>query len=242
MTTACIVQARMGSTRLPGKVMRRLAGDTVLAHVLRRCRAIPGVDLVVCATVEGPDGEPVAGEAERAGAVVFRGSEQDVLGRYLGAARAVAAERILRVTSDCPLIDPGLCGRVLALCGPGPEGGPDYASNNMPPSWPHGLDCEAFTRALLERAAETADSAYAREHVTPWMRDAPGIRRAGLTGPGGALPRLRWTLDYPEDLAFFEALFPLLPPPPAIPAWRDTLALLDAHPELGRINAHRSAA
>ena len=239
MTSACIVQARMGSTRLPGKVMRRIGGDTVLAHVLRRCAAIPGIDHVVCATVAGADGDPVAHEAERVGAVVFRGSESDVLARYLGAARAVAAERILRATSDCPLIDPDICGKVLALCGPGKA---EFASNNRPPSWPHGLDCEAFTRALLERTAEAARTDYEREHVSPWMTEAAEIRRADYTGPGGALLEHRWTLDYPEDLAFFEALFARLPAPPAIPGMGEVLDILAAEPWISALNAERRAA
>ena len=101
-TTAVIVQARMGSTRLPGKVMLDLAGKSVLAHVLERCAAIPGADLVCCATVAGPDGDPVAAEAARCGAEVFRGSEDDVLDRYHRAAKQHHAEIVLRVTSDCP--------------------------------------------------------------------------------------------------------------------------------------------
>ncbi|MBV9862951.1 MAG: NTP transferase domain-containing protein [Alphaproteobacteria bacterium] len=240
MTTACIVQARMGSTRLPGKVLRRLGDDTVLRHVLRRCAAIPGVDVVVCATVVGADGERVAAEALRSGALVFRGDEADVLGRYLGAAEMVDATRIMRVTSDCPLIDPVLCGRVLALCGG--ANGADFATNNMPPSWPHGLDCEAFTRDLLEAAAATAEASYDREHVSPWMQQAAGVRRANLAGPGGELTQHRWTLDYPEDFAFFAALFPLLPPPPALPGMEQVLDVLAMHPGLSRLNQHRSAA
>jgi spore coat polysaccharide biosynthesis protein SpsF len=239
MTTACIVQARMGSTRLPGKVMRPLAGESVLAHVLRRCRAIPGVDCVVCATVAQASEDIVAHEAERVGAIVFRGAERDVLGRYRDAARAVGADRVLRVTSDCPLIDPEVSGRVLGLCGPA---GAEFATNNMPPSWPHGLDCEAFTIDLLNRAANAAYLSDHREHVSGWMRETAGISRANLAGPGGRLVGHRWTLDYPEDLAFFEALFALLPSPPAIPAAAEVLAVLAANPGLASINAHRRAA
>jgi len=239
MTTACIVQARMGSTRLPGKIMRRLAGETVLAHVLRRCRAIPGVDCVVCATVAQTSEDIVAREAERVGTIVFRGTERDVLGRYRDAARAVGADRVLRVTSDCPLIDPQICGEVLALCG---ETGAEFATNNMPPCWPHGLDCEAFTMDLLARAAAAARSPDHREHVSGWMRETPGIRRVNLAGPGGRLVEHRWTLDYAEDFEFFAALFPLLPPPPAIPTTAEVLAVLAAHRDFASINAHRRAA
>jgi spore coat polysaccharide biosynthesis protein SpsF (cytidylyltransferase family) len=237
--TACIVQARLGSTRLPGKILCELAGVSVLGHVLRRAAAVPGVDCVVCATVTGTDGDRVAQEARRHGAIVFHGDEKDVLGRYLGAARLVAADRILRVTSDCPLIDPALCGQVLALCGPGEA---DFAANNTPPSWPHGLDCEAFTRAVLEEAALRARRPDEREHVSPWMREAPGLVRADLSGPGGAIVHHRWTLDYPEDLAFLEAVFALLPKPPSLPDMAAVLAVLREHPALAAINAGRRAA
>src|SRR6185437_5076101 len=107
-----IVQARVGSTRLPGKVLERLGDAPVLEHVLRRCQAIAGVDAVVCATVAGKDGDAVASLAENLDVAVYRGSEHDVLARYHGAAHAVGADVILRVTSDCPLIDPEVCAAV----------------------------------------------------------------------------------------------------------------------------------
>ena len=128
-----IIQARMGSTRLPGKVLMDLAGRTVLNHVLRRCSAIPGIAAVVCATTVKPEDDPVAAEASRLGIAVYRGDETDVLGRYLEAARSVDAEVVLRVTADCPLIDPAVCRAVLDLR---EREHADYAANNMPPSWP----------------------------------------------------------------------------------------------------------
>ncbi|MGQ0662585.1 MAG: cytidylyltransferase domain-containing protein [Pseudomonadota bacterium] len=236
--TAVIVQARMASTRLPGKVLLELAGHTALAHVLQRCRAIAGVDAVVCATTEAPDSQAIVAEALQCGALVYRGSECDVLARYYEAARSIGADIVMRVTSDCPLIDPEICGRVLALV---EREGTDYACNNMPPMWPHGLDCEAFTFAALERAAAEAKAPEEREHVTPWMRRQPGLRRANLAGPGGALPDCRWTLDYPDDYAFFRAVFGRLPGWPAVPGMGEVLAVLASHPEIAALNAGRSA-
>jgi spore coat polysaccharide biosynthesis protein SpsF (cytidylyltransferase family) len=110
MVAAVIVQARMASTRLPGKVLKPLRDGTVLREVLRRCRAIPGVDIVCCAVPESAANDPVAREAESCDAAVHRGHDTDVLDRYAGAARVLAADTVMRVTSDCPLIDPGLCG------------------------------------------------------------------------------------------------------------------------------------
>ncbi|MBL8700124.1 MAG: glycosyltransferase family protein [Alphaproteobacteria bacterium] len=236
MTTAIIVQARLGSTRLPGKVLMPLAGTTVLEEMLRRCRAIPGADVVVCAIPEDTADDALIAPATRAGAVVARGSAGDVLGRYRKAADQVDADVVVRITSDCPLADPGLCGDVIALRA---ARGVDYAANNMPPRFPHGLDCEAFTAQSLRRADDAARDPYEREHVTPWLRRNPAITRATLDGPGGDAAQQRWTLDFPEDYAFFQAVFAQLPPPPAIPDWRATLAVIDAHPEISAINAAR---
>lgn len=229
----------MASTRLPGKVMKILAGETVLSHVLRRCRAVRGVDVVCCVVADGADSDLVAVEAERCGADVFRGPESDVRDRHLKAATALGADVILRVTSDCPLIDPEVCARVLQLRA---ECDADYACNNMPRSWPHGLDCEAFTTRALMRA--TADSAEPEdhEHVTPWLRRHPDIRRANLAGPGGVFAAMRWTLDFPEDLMFFTALFDHLPCSPAIAGFDSIAAILRVHTEIAALNAGRREA
>lgn len=234
MKTAIIVQARLGSSRLPGKVLMDLAGQTVLAHGLGRCRAVEGADVVVCATTTQPADEAVADEAARAGALVFRGSETDVLARYHGAAAMVGADVVMRVTSDCPLIDPTLCARVLALR---TAEAADYAANNLEPTWPHGLDCECFTFDALESAFHAASDPFHREHVTPWIRQNPALKRVNLAGPGGAYPHMRWTLDYPEDIAFFRALYAHLPPPPHIAHMDEVLAVLAHYPDIADINA-----
>ncbi len=234
--TACIVQARLGSTRLPGKVLEPLGHATVLEHVLRRCQAIASVDEVVCATVEGADGDAVAALADTLDVAVYRGSERDVLERYRGAAQAVHAEIVLRVTSDCPLIDPEVCSAVLKLR---EDEEADYAANNMPPSWPHGLDCEAFTIDALNEAAATATAAEDHEHVTPWIRRNRVYRRVNLAGPGGELTRQRWTLDYPEDLAFLRAVYERLPEGCAGRSWRAAAAIVDHEPDLALINEAR---
>jgi UDP-2,4-diacetamido-2,4,6-trideoxy-beta-L-altropyranose hydrolase len=237
--TAVIVQARTGSTRLPGKVLRTLGAKTVLAHVLSRCARIAGADAVVCATSTLPQDDPIAEEAARAGAHVFRGSQSDVLARYLAAARSVSADIVLRVTADCPLIDPDICAAVIALRA---ATGADYAANNMPRLYPHGLDCEAFTVAALAEAAVASDDPFDHEHVTPWLRRKPGLKRANLVGPGWPASMHRWTLDYPEDLDFFSAVFAALPKPETA-RMQDVLSLLAARPDIAGLNAkHRVAA
>jgi spore coat polysaccharide biosynthesis protein SpsF (cytidylyltransferase family) len=233
---AAIIQARYGSTRFPGKVLEDLAGKTVLAHVIERCRLTRGIDAVVCAIPDDDKSDIVATEAEQCGAVVIRGSEHDVLDRFVKAADANGAEVVMRVTSDCPLTDPEINARVIDLlraenC--------DYACNNMPVTWPHGLDCEVFTREVLLRAGREADQSYDREHVTPWIRTAQGIRRANLPGPGGVEADYRWTLDYPEDLAFFRAVHARLPDAAGVAGYREVSALLKQHPDIATINAGR---
>ncbi len=234
--TVCIVQARIGSTRLPGKVLASIGDTPVLIHVLRRCQAIKGVDEVVCATVSGPDGDPVAALAEKQNVAVFRGSESDVLARYHGAAHAARAEIVMRITSDCPLIDPAVCAAVLDLRA---KKDADYASNTMPPSWPHGLDCEAFTIETLDEAFATATDLADREHVTPWIRRNDAYHRVNLMGPGGDVAGQRWTLDYPEDLAFLREVHARLAGTDPFPNWRDVAQIVAQEPSLMLINERR---
>ena len=239
MTTAVIVQARMGSSRLPGKVMEEIQGRPVLAHVLDRCGAIEGCDKVVCAVPDADENMVLHTVARGCGAEVFCGPERDVLGRYLGAARMAGADVIMRVTSDCPLIDPDTCSAVLALR---ESEGADYAANNMPRSFPHGLDCEAFTVVALAEADASTQDPYDREHVTPWLRRAAHLRRANVSSGNPSLERHRWTLDYPEDLAFFRAVFAALPSGSGR-AMAEVLKVMAAHPEIAAINAmHRQSA
>src|SRR4051812_1518480 len=150
LRTVAIIQARMGSSRLPGKVLQDLGGQSVLAWVVAAARATPGVSAVIVATSTKAGDDAVAGWCDKAGVACHRGSEQDVLDRFLTAARATAADAILRVTADCPLLDPQVCGVVIELMR---RTGADYACNFDPRSWPDGLDAEVFTRALLEDAA-----------------------------------------------------------------------------------------
>lgn len=232
--TVVIVQARMSSTRLPGKVLKQLAGQTVLAQCLRRCQAIAGIDAVICAIPEGPQDDPVAEEALKSGVLVARGSGPDVLARYYHAAKQAGAQWVVRVTSDCPLIDPAIAGQVLAML---KHHDLDYACNNLPPSWPHGLDVEAFTFAALEQAFLTTHDSFDREHVTPWLRNNSEIRKGNVTRSGKSLAEVcRWTLDYPEDYEFLRALFDLLPSAPVIPDLRQVLMVVAEHPYLTEFN------
>jgi spore coat polysaccharide biosynthesis protein SpsF (cytidylyltransferase family) len=231
--SVAVIQARMGSSRLPGKVTMELAGQPVLAHVVARARAAPGVDAVCVAAPITSQDDPLAQLAESLGAEVVRGSETDVLSRYALAAQLTGADRIVRVTADCPFLDPEVTGRVLALL----DGGADYASNVAPRSWPKGLDVEAFTFDALMRAYAEAVDPYDREHVTPWMRAE--LRCANLALPSDEWAGWRWTLDYPEDLEFCRAGAWRLPPWPHLAGYDEIAAVIEAEPELAKINAHR---
>jgi spore coat polysaccharide biosynthesis protein SpsF len=233
MTAAVIVQARCGSSRLPGKVMKPLGRRPALACVLDRCARIPGIDVVVCAVSEDRASDAVADIAAQCGVVVVRGAQNDVLERHDRAARAVGASVVMRVTSDCPLIDPALCGEVLAAFR---EHGADLACNNMPPLWPHGLDCEVFWADHLAHAARAATDPYDREHVTAWLRRHPDLRCVNLDGPGEGLERHRWTLDHPADYAFFVTLWQALGERAGEATMAEILAVLAAHPEIAALN------
>jgi len=233
MTVAVIVQARLGSSRLPGKVLESIGSKPALLWCLDRCRMIPGVDAVVCAVPDGRADDEVAELAADAGYFVTRGSEDDVLARYAKAATEIGASTVMRITSDCPLIDPQIAGQVLALL---QTSGVDYAANNFPPGFPHGLDCEAFPADLLHAANAAATRPYDREHVTPWIRTHPNLSRANLRGPAGGIEKLRWTLDQPEDLAFFRQFAELAGPDMATASAAELVSLCLRRPDLAAIN------
>jgi len=233
LKTVAIIQARIGSNRLPGKVLADLGGRPVLGWVVRAARAIPGIDAVWVATTTLAADDAVAGWCEANGVPVCRGSEQDVLGRYAKAVAASGAEIVVRVTADCPLFDPAVAGLVIRLRN---MSGADYASNVDPRTWPDGLDCEVVTAtALLAAAAEAADPGD-REHVTPFIRN--NRRRftwETLISPVPDLAHERWTLDTADDLKFLREVAKRLPPD-QIPSYLHVLTILDREPQLRLAN------
>jgi glutamate-1-semialdehyde 2,1-aminomutase len=190
-----IVQARMGSSRLPGKVLLPLGQTTVIGYLLQRLALSKEVGRIMLATSLEATDDTLAGHVARLGFTVFRGSEVDVLDRYYQAARPIAPDVVVRVTGDCPLIDPCLVDQVVrALI----ESGADYASNICPPSFPDGLDVEAFTFKALSRAWREANRADEREHVTLYLQQHPQIVRVN-TRANKDHSSLRWTVDEPSD-------------------------------------------
>lgn len=240
MTTVAIIQARLGSSRLPGKVLHDLCGETMLARVIARLQAARSLDDVIVATTNAEGDEAIAREASRCGAGVFRGSEHDVLARYLGAAAAARADIVVRVTSDCPLLDPLVVDDVVGALGPAAGEPVDYASNTIARTFPRGLDVEALHRDTLERIGRLGRSAAAREHVTAYVMEAPdrfAVRQVRAAGDRDDSD-LRWTVDTPDDLALARAIYARFGLAHGIRPYAEIADGVRADPELNAINAH----
>ncbi len=233
MTTLAIIQARMGSTRLPGKVLLEIGGRPVLERVVTAARAVPGVDRVVVATGVAAADDAIARWCDEHGVSCHRGDDQDVLARMAeAAAMAEGTGTVMRITADCPILDPDVCGAVLMLR---KRAGVDYASNVNPPGWPDGLDCEVFTAEALAQSDREARRASEREHVTLFMRNHPErFTSANLPCPLPGLGAERWALDTPEDFEFLTALAQHLPANGAVP-YLEVLRALDADPALSQM-------
>lgn len=234
MATVAIIQARMGSSRLPGKVLERFAGRTALEHCVTRTRACPAIDEVVVATTTDPGDDVVVDACRGHGWRWFRGAEHDVLDRYYQAAREVGATDVVRVTSDCPLTDPAVLAELIAVYRGADRA--DYASTSYPrPTFPLGISAEVVRFDVLERAwHEDRDPSW-REHVTPFVYRHPERFRLVGYGCEADYTDHRWTLDTAEDAALLRLLFDALGERPA--GWRDVLAIALAHPAWQAINA-----
>ena len=224
-----IVQARVGSTRLPGKVLMPLAGRPMVAHVLDRAAATVGVDAVAAAIPDLPEDDVLAAVCRRSGVRVVRGSSEDVLSRYATAAGESEAEIVVRLTADCPLLSPLVSGEVL-----GRFEGCDYASNTLRRTYPRGLDTEVFSADALHAAHAEASGAAEREHVTPFIYRRPERFRLVEVLNDVDLSDLRWTVDTPDDFSFARAVYDALGAEFEV---ADVLALLERRPALRQLNA-----
>jgi spore coat polysaccharide biosynthesis protein SpsF len=237
-----IVQARVASTRLPAKILLDLGGRTALEHCLGRARRIRGVDEVVVATSNTPADDVIARVASRLGYPVARGSEHDVLSRYVIAARRADADYVIRLTSDCPLLDPDVSFVVAQgfLRTQGTADALDYASNVASRRLPRGLDTEIMTRAALERADRGAEGEAEREHVTLRIYGRPAEFRVAEFLPAGSfsLGHHRWTLDTLDDYLFLSRLFEQLGDRADSATMTDVLSVVEGDPELATLNAH----
>lgn len=227
----------MTSTRLPGKVMMDLSGRPMLERQLERLRRCALVDEIVLAVTTNPEDDPLVELARRLDARWYRGSEHDVLSRYLGAAREAEADLVVRVTSDCPVIDPRETDVVVGELEERRTTA-DYASNTLEPHLPRGLDTEALWADVLERVARMATSAPAREHVT-WFcySERPDLFSVHSVRRPFDAHDLRWTVDTAEDLAVVRRLYSDLGLAERDVALKEIIAHVRAHPELKAINA-----
>jgi spore coat polysaccharide biosynthesis protein SpsF len=232
MKRIIIIQARMNSSRLPGKILKDLAGEPMLARQIARLRACRAADGIAVATTAGPDDAPVADLARRVDVPCFRGDEADVLGRICGAARMVGADVVVRLTADCPLIDPGVVDRVIReLTDHADEC--DYASNVLRRTFPRGLDAEAFFMDVLERMDRLGRSRAAREHVTVYLRqEASSLFLLRSVEDGADNSHHRWTVDDDADLDFVRRLYGEMGLDSAVRTYHDILTFIDAHPDL----------
>ncbi|MCQ9163670.1 cytidylyltransferase domain-containing protein [Arthrobacter sp. STN4] len=229
-----VVQARMGSNRLPGKVLRDLAGTPVLGWVVRAASQSSGIDEIVVATSTSAQDDPVADFALTQGVRVVRGSEMDVLGRFLMAIEETNADAVVRLTADCPLLDPRVISQVVSIWRNDPQL-LDYVSTTQNRSLPRGLDVELVTSSAL-RAVGNRTEAHHRAHVTSAVYEAgAGFKLASLQfNPGSA--QYRVTLDTEADAALLDALAPHLQAVP--PSWQEVVSVLEEFPEIALLNSH----
>ena len=230
-----VVQARLGSSRLPGKALLDIAGRPMVAHVVDRALAIDGVDAAVLATTLNPADDALADFARRRDIPCTRGSEDDVLDRFHQTITEHPADVIVRVTADCPLLDPRVSGLVLAEY-LRRTGDVDYVSNVHPPTYPDGLDTEVLSREALERAWRDTDQTSDREHVTSYIWRNPGAFRLANVATEPSRAHLRWTVDEGADLEFVRAVYARLDAG-SLFGMGEILELLSAEPDLAHINA-----
>lgn len=232
MKTIAIIQARISSTRLPGKVLADIGGKPMLWYVVRRAQAAKRLDQVVVATSNEASDDQIAEFCAATPVECYRGSEGDVLDRYHQAAQRFNADVIVRLTADCPLLDPEVIDKVVAGFYQGQFA---YVSNTVRRTYPDGLDTEVFSREALERAWREAGLLSEREHVTPYIWKHPGLFRLGGVLNREDFSALRWTVDEPPDLEFVRAVYGHLGETSF--GMNQVLRLLKDYPELAGINA-----
>ena len=231
MKVVAIIQARMSSTRLPGKVLMPLAGKPVLAHVVQRSQACRKVDEVVVATSTDLSDDAIEQWCAYNQVHCYRGSLNDVLDRYYQAAKLHGANVIVRITADCPAIDPHTVDEVIQGF---IQGGFEFYG--LSGEFPDGLDCTVFSFRAIEKAWQEAKLPSDREHVGPYIEKNPQLFKSGGLKKYTGLSHMRWTLDEPRDYEFLSQVFDQLAHQEKLFTAEDVLALLHEHPEIQTIN------
>ncbi len=233
MKIVAIVQARMGSTRLPGKVMREILGKRMLWHVINRLKRAKLINKTIIATTDKESDKPILKLDAEMEIDSFAGSEEDVLDRYYQAATRFSVDIIVRVTADCPLIDPNVVDKVIQRY---LRGDCDYAANILRRTYPDGLDVEVFSYVALKKAWNEANWASEREHVTPYIWKNPDSFRLANVENSVHLSHLRWVVDEEADLEFVRQVYKHLYKEGQIFYMNEVLELLRKYPDLKQIN------
>lgn len=242
-----VIQGRLGSTRLPGKILMPLGDRAMIAQIVRRLKAAVEIDEVIIATADNAANRPLVNFAREQGLAVFAGQEQDLTDRFYQAGKAYGADALLRVTADCPFVDPALADQLIAAYRR-QSGAIDFMANNRPGSYPHGLDMEIIAMTALERLWHEEQDPFRREWFSLNFCDLAGnaqngYRCANLPAAGphlpaaGPLAHLRLTVDYAEDMTMARRIYAELDQPDRIFGLDDILELIDARPEIAQINA-----
>lgn len=244
MNTWIIMQARVSSSRLPAKVLKILHGKTILEHDIERCLRIRRANGIIVATAQEPEAEKIVQICKKfpeERVKYYCGSVGDVLLRYYESAKFVCAQTIIRITSDCPLLDPMIVDSMIELFFERNKQKKyiDYLSNTDPRTFPKGLDTEVFTFAALELAHHESHLPQEREHVTLYIRNHPEIFRMDNFAQKIDQSSMRWTLDYPEDFEFIKSVYDYLYPENPKFMRSDILSLLEQHPDIVLLNKSR---
>jgi spore coat polysaccharide biosynthesis protein SpsF len=232
MKTIVLIQARMSSSRLPGKVLQDISGQPMLLHVIQRAKKAKSVDMIVVITSTHEDDDAIEMLCKENGISCFRGSLDDVLDRYYQAAISFQADIIVRLTADCPLLDAKIIDKLVQTFH---KGDFDYVSNTIECTYPDGLDTEVFKLEALGRAWKEACLNSEREHVTAYIYKHPELFRLGNVKNSIDLSHLRWTVDTPEDMEFVRAIYMRFKN--TYFGMSEILTFLKIHPEIASINA-----
>lgn len=235
MKVVCIIQARVGSSRLPGKVLKEICGKTVLEHDINRLKLVQNIDEIVVATTVEEQDDRIVNEANRLGVKYFRGSENDVLSRYYFAAKENNADIVVRVTSDCPCLDYNILNDMINLFFE-KSNEIDYMNNTVERTYPRGYDIEIFSYNALENAFNKARKDYEREHVTPYIYDSNNNFRMFSYKNLNNYSKYRVTLDTKEDLQVITSIYEALFDEKGYFLLQDVVEFLDKNPQVAKIN------
>lgn len=235
MKVTAIIQARMTSSRLPGKILMEVLGKPLLQLMIERVQQASCIDSVVLATTTNKEDDPTEELGKSMGVEVFRGSEEDVLDRFYRAADRSGGEHIMRLTGDCPLIDPDFLDELADFY---VAGGYDYAANCVEPTLPDGLDAEIISIEALRETHRKATRAPHKEHVTLYVRDNADQFKIGTWKNSEDYSYLRWTVDNKEDFKLVKTLLEGVATAKPDFRMKDIIAFLKQHPEISEINAH----